>query len=78
VHFTLKSLWKDFNGGFEETLNKFRNHIKNVEKEAGISNLIEASTERALARVDRAENERRRKSKLSIDTLEVNEVLLTY
>ena len=72
VHFTLKSLWKDFNGEFEETLNRFRNHVKNVEKEAGISNLIESSSERALARGeralahgDRAEKERQRKSNLS-------------
>ncbi|KAH0538694.1 hypothetical protein FGG08_004711 [Glutinoglossum americanum] len=69
VHFTLKSLWKDFNGEFEETLNRFRNHIKNVEKEAGISNLIEASTERALVQADRAENERRRKIAAKRDLL---------
>ena len=66
MHFTLKLLWKDFNGEFEETLNGFRNHVKNVEKEAGVSNLIEASTERGLARAERAENERQRKSKLPI------------
>jgi hypothetical protein len=66
VHFILKSLWKDFNGEFEETLNKFRGHIKNVEKEAGVSNLIEASTERILVQADRAENERRRKSRPSM------------
>ena len=68
----MKSLWKDFNGEFEDTLNRFRNHVKNVEKEAGVSNLIESSSERALARGeralahgDRAEKERQRKSKLS-------------
>ncbi|KAH0551625.1 hypothetical protein GP486_007158 [Trichoglossum hirsutum] len=61
VHFTLKSLWKDFNGEFEETLNRFRIHVKNVEKEAGVSNLIESSSERALARADRAEKERQEK-----------------
>ncbi|KAI9769861.1 MAG: hypothetical protein M1839_003580 [Geoglossum umbratile] len=61
VHFILKSLWKDFNGEFEETLNEFRNHIKNIEKEAGVSNLIEASTERALARADRVQSGRRKK-----------------
>jgi hypothetical protein len=66
VHFTLKLLWKDFNGEFEGALNGFRNHVKNVEKEAGVSNLIEASTERGLARAERAENERQRKSKFLI------------
>jgi hypothetical protein len=37
-----------------------------MEKEAGVSNLIESSCERALARADRAEKERQSKSKLSI------------
>jgi hypothetical protein len=36
--------------------------VKNVEKEAGVSNMIEASNERALAQADRAEKERQRKS----------------
>ena len=36
-----------------------------VEKEADLSNMIEASDERALTRADREEEGRRRKSELS-------------
>ncbi|KAI9861085.1 MAG: hypothetical protein M1813_005514 [Trichoglossum hirsutum] len=58
VPFALKILWKDLNG---DALSKFRYHVKNVEKEAGLSNLIEASAERDLALANRAEQERQRK-----------------
>lgn len=64
VHLTLKLLWKDFSRQFEGTLNNFRNHVKNIEKEAGVSNMLEASDERALARANRAERERKRKGEL--------------
>jgi hypothetical protein len=63
VHLTLKLIWKDFNKEFAETLNNFRNHVKNIEKEASLSNIIEASDEQSLTRADRKEKERRRKSK---------------
>lgn len=43
VHLTFKLLWRDFNKEFEEKLNDFRTHVKIVEKQAGISNMIEAS-----------------------------------
>ena len=43
-------------------MNNFRSHVKNVEKEASLSNMIEASDERSLTRADREEKERRRKS----------------
>ena len=35
-------------------MNRFRDHVKNVEKEAGVSNLIESSAERDLAHGERA------------------------
>ncbi len=54
----MKLFWKDFAGEFEGSLNKFRNHIKSVEKEVGTASLIECSDERALARVDRAERDK--------------------
>jgi hypothetical protein len=60
VHFTWTFIWKDFNKGFDETLSNFRGHIKSVEKEAGLSHMLEASGERALTQVDRLEEERRR------------------
>ena len=65
----LKSLWKDFGTEFEEALTKFRNHVKNVNKEAMVSNMIESASERALGRADREGKERQRKSKL-LDTRE--------
>ena len=48
MHLTFKLLWRDFNKDFEEKLNDFRTHMKIVEKQADISNMIEASEERAL------------------------------
>ena len=53
VHFTFKLLWRDFNKDFDEKLNDFRIHVKIVEKQAGISNMIEASEERALIQVEK-------------------------
>jgi hypothetical protein len=55
-------IWKNFEKEFDETLNKFRNRVKSVEKEAVMSNMIEASDERSLTRADRAEMERQNKS----------------
>jgi len=60
----LKSLWKDFGAEFEETLTRFRNHVKNVKEEAMVSNMIEGANERALGQADREGKERQRKSKL--------------
>jgi hypothetical protein len=60
----LKSLWKDFGTEFEEALTKFRSHVKNVKKEAMVSNMIEDANERALERADRAAKERQRKGRL--------------
>ena len=62
----MKILWKDFKKDFEYTLSTFRNHVENVEKEVGISNMIEGSNEWALVRAEREENERQRKSSPSI------------
>lgn len=53
VHLTFKLLWRDFNKDFEEKLNDFRAHVKIVEKQAGISNMIEASEERALIQFEK-------------------------
>lgn len=49
----MKLLWRDFNKDFEDRLNDFRSHVKIVEKQAGISNMIEASEERALIRFEK-------------------------
>jgi len=61
----LKSLWKDFNGEFEDkTLAKFRYDLRNVEKEVMVSYMIEGSNDRAVVHAEREERERQRKGKL--------------
>jgi len=72
VHLTWKFIWKDFNKEFDETLSKFRGHIKSVEKEAGLSHMHEVSGERTLARVDRLEEERRRKGETAVSYLHLS------
>ena len=44
-----KLVWKPFESQFGHQLDNFRNHRKNVEKEAGLSHMIEAADARALA-----------------------------
>lgn len=53
VHLTFKLLWRDFNKEFEDKLIDFRTHVKTVEKQAGISNMIEAAEERALVQFEK-------------------------
>jgi hypothetical protein len=72
----LKSLWKDFSAEFEEALTKFRSHVKNVNKEAMVSNMIEDANERALGRADRENKERQRKCRL-FDAREMGGTMLT-
>lgn len=57
VHLTLKLCWKDVNKEFEEKLEVFRSHVKSVEKEAGMSSMIETHEGWAVA-----ESERKRES----------------
>ena len=49
VHLTFKLLWKDLNKEFEERMVVFRTHVKMVEKEAGLSSMIEAHEGWAMA-----------------------------
>lgn len=44
-----KLVWKPFESQFGQQLERFRNHRKNVEKEAGLSHMVEAVDARALA-----------------------------
>lgn len=44
----LKLSWKPFDRQFGQQIDKFRVHVKNVEKEASLSNMIEASDSRAI------------------------------
>ncbi|MCJ1267662.1 hypothetical protein MMC22_007548 [Lobaria immixta] len=53
LHLTLKLCWKDVNKEFEEKLEVFRSHVKSVEKEAGMSSMIEAHEGWAVAESER-------------------------
>jgi len=60
----LKFTWKAFKNDFQEKiLTEFRYHVKNMEKEVTVSHLIETSHDRDVARSDREEKEKRRKSR---------------
>ena len=72
----VKFFWKDFAGDFEGTLNTFRNHMKNVEKNVGVAYMTEGSDERALARVDRAERNKQTKGEL-LNILSIEDPVLT-
>lgn len=69
VLLTFKFLWRDFNKDFEEKLNDFRAHVKVVEKQAGLSNMIEASEERALVQFEK---------KGEFHGLKTKDILLNY
>lgn len=49
VKIGFKLTWKPFESQFGQQLDNFRNHRKNVEKEAGLSHMVEAAEARALA-----------------------------
>lgn len=57
---TLKLLWKPFDVQFGQQLGAFRQHQKNVEKEAGLANMIEAAETRALVLADQKQLEKER------------------
>lgn len=58
-----KLIWKPFEGQFGQQLDNFRNHQKNVEKEAGLSHMVEAADARALALVDHLQLEKMKKGR---------------
>ena len=53
-----KLMWKPFESQFSQQLDNFRNHLKNVEKEAGLSHMVEAADARALALANHLQLER--------------------
>ena len=53
-----KLVWKPFESQFGQQLENFRNHRKNVEKEAGLSHMVEAAEARALARINNLQVEK--------------------
>lgn len=48
LKFGFRLIWKPFESQFGQKLDRFRNHRKNVEKEAGLSHMVEAADSRAL------------------------------
>lgn len=54
-------MWKPFDLQFGKQLSAFREHQKNVEKEAGLANMIEAADARAMVLADQKQLEKRRK-----------------
>lgn len=60
VKMTLKLLWKPFDVQFGQQIRAFREHQKDVEKEAGLANMIEAADARAVMLMDQKQLEKRR------------------
>ncbi len=57
-----KPIWKSFGVQFGEVIENFRRHKENVEREAGLSHMIEVADERMAQRDERAVAFRRRKA----------------
>lgn len=60
-----KLMWKPFESQFGQQLDNFRNHQKNVEKEAGLSHMVEAADARTLALANHLQLEKTKKGGLS-------------
>lgn len=58
---TFKLLWKPFDLQFGQQLSAFREHQKNVEREAGLADMIEAADARAMVLADQKQLEKRRR-----------------
>ena len=58
---TLKLLWKPFDVQFGQQLGGFREHQKNVEKEAGLADMIEAADARAMMLANQKQLEKQRR-----------------
>lgn len=53
-----KLTWKPFERQFGQYIERFRQHRKNVEKEAGLSHMVEAADSRALIIANQQQLER--------------------
>ena len=61
---TFKLLWKPFDQQFGQQLNDFRQHQKNVEKEAGLAHMIESADARAMVVANQKQLEKRRRGQI--------------
>ncbi|KAL8848571.1 MAG: hypothetical protein Q9221_006404 [Calogaya cf. arnoldii] len=57
----VKLSWKPFERQFGQRIDNFRIHVKNVEKEASLSHMIEASDSRAIVRANQSQLEKAKK-----------------
>lgn len=56
-----KLMWKPFESQFGQQIENFRNHRNSVEKEAGLSHMVEAADARALALANHLQLEKAKK-----------------
>lgn len=66
---TFKLTWKPFERQFGQYIEGFRQHRKNVEKEAGLSHMIEAADSRALVVANQKQIDRQEKEDIHRKTL---------
>ena len=57
----MKLLWKPFDQQFGKTIEDFRKHLKMVNKEAGLSHMVEAHDARAVEQLNRMQIQKQRK-----------------
>ncbi|SLM35735.1 P-loop containing nucleoside triphosphate hydrolase [Lasallia pustulata] len=61
LNVAMKLLWKPFDQQFGKTIEDFRKHLKIVDREAGLSHMVEAQDARAVERFNRMQIEKERK-----------------
>ena len=61
LNIAFKLSWKPFERQFGQQIEDFRIHLKNVEKEAGLSHMIEAADSRAVVLANKKQMERAQK-----------------
>ena len=61
---TFKLSWKPFERQFGQQIDDFRTHLKNVDKEAGLSHMIEAADARAVILANQKELEKAKKQNI--------------
>lgn len=67
---TFKLSWKPFERQFGQQIDDFRTHSKNVDKEAGLSHMIEAADSRAVILANQKQLERAKKQNIHRQILE--------
>ena len=71
-----KLMWKPFESQFGQQLDQFRTHRKDVEREAGLSHMVEAADARALILANQLELEKIRKGRAPHDRFQKSQLLI--